>query len=135
MPHMGPILLAVDRRGSAAGAIDAAAELAVDLGVPIEVLIVGDAVLRSTHGWEDTAEEVAASLRERGIEATAALRHGAPADVIVARAIEVDASMIVLGSRGRMPRSLLLGSTSRAVAARADRSVLVVPQSYPALPA
>ena len=117
MPRMGPILLAVDHRGSAVGAIDAAAELARERGVAVEVLIVGDTVVRSTDGWEETAEQVAATLRARGVTATATLRHGVPADVILERAGEIDAALIVLGS------------TSRAVATRSPLPVLVVPQS------
>jgi nucleotide-binding universal stress UspA family protein len=57
-----------------------------------------------------------------------ASRHDDIAGVIVAVAGEVDADVIVLGTRGRSGvKSLMLGSVSHAVVHHADRPVLIVP--------
>jgi nucleotide-binding universal stress UspA family protein len=57
-------------------------------------------------------------------------REGDLAAVILAVAADVDADVIVLGTRGLSGvKSLLLGSVSHAVLHHADRAVLVVPSS------
>lgn len=55
-------------------------------------------------------------------------RRGAIADTILAAAVEVDAVVVVVGTRGLSGvKSLVLGSVSHAVVHHADRPVLVVP--------
>lgn len=56
----------------------------------------------------------------------ALLVDGAPADVLLTTAAEVDASFIVVGSRG-MGREQVLGSTSHYVVHHTERPVIVVP--------
>jgi nucleotide-binding universal stress UspA family protein len=57
-----------------------------------------------------------------------ACRHGDIAAAILAAAGDVDADLIVLGTRGLSGvKSLMLGSVSHAVLHHADRAVLVVP--------
>jgi nucleotide-binding universal stress UspA family protein len=76
------------------------------------------------------AEEGAGLARDAGIEASARVvsRAGSIAEAILQEAADVDATAIVIGSRGLTGvRSLLLGSVSHAVLQHADRSVLVVP--------
>lgn len=54
--------------------------------------------------------------------------HGGTARAILGVAAELDAGLIVLGTRGRSGvRSFLLGGVSHAVVQHADRPVLVVP--------
>lgn len=59
-----------------------------------------------------------------------ASRHGGIAYAILAVAADVDASAVVLGTRGLGGvKSFLLGSVSHGVVQHADRAVLVVPSS------
>lgn len=56
------------------------------------------------------------------------IREGSPADVVLEAADEVNADLIVVGTRGlRGARRLVLGSVSEAVVARSHRPVVVVP--------
>ena len=62
-----------------------------------------------------------------GVEVTPLVRHGHTAPVLLDVAREQDADLVVVGSRGRGGfTGLLLGSTSRRVAAKADRPVAIV---------
>jgi nucleotide-binding universal stress UspA family protein len=55
-------------------------------------------------------------------------RHGGIANTILATAADLDADVIVMGTRGLSGvKSFLLGSVSHAVVQHADRAVLVVP--------
>jgi nucleotide-binding universal stress UspA family protein len=55
---------------------------------------------------------------------------GDPAEVLRSRALDADARLIVVGSRGRGPlRGALLGSVSASLAASAPAPVLVVPRT------
>ena len=59
-------------------------------------------------------------------EARVARRSTTPWETIIDQSAEVDADLIVLGSRGLTGvKSLLLGSVSRSVLQHADRSVVV----------
>ncbi len=59
--------------------------------------------------------------------ATATMLHGSPAHAIVGYATDVDADLIIVGSRGRGALStLLLGSVSHGVVHASDRNVLIV---------
>jgi nucleotide-binding universal stress UspA family protein len=65
--------------------------------------------------------------RAHGIEATTELLIGYPPKQIVRLARDIDADLIVVGSRGLgRVKSAVLGSTSREVLAKADRPVMVV---------
>jgi nucleotide-binding universal stress UspA family protein len=79
-----------------------------------------------------TADEGAQRAADAGLVATARAE-GRDADVagtLLATAAEVNAEVIVMGTRGLgSMRSLLLGSVSRAVLHHADRAVLVVPSA------
>lgn len=79
---------------------------------------------------EELAEEGAGLAREAGLEAQARTcpQIGTIALSILQEAEKVDATAIVIGSRGLTGmKSLLLGSVSSAVVQRADRAVIVVP--------
>jgi nucleotide-binding universal stress UspA family protein len=76
------------------------------------------------------ADEGAARAREVGLDAQprATARNGSVAAAILDVADEIDAAVIVLGTRGLTGlKSLLLGSVSHAVVQHADRAVVVVP--------
>ena len=71
-------------------------------------------------------------LREAGVRFQCLLRDGSAVPVVLAVSDEVDADLIVVGSRGLggYPE-LLLGSTSTQVAQNAHVPVMVVPASVP----
>jgi nucleotide-binding universal stress UspA family protein len=67
------------------------------------------------------------ALDEAGVPVTRVDLEGYPPDVLVAYASEVDASVLVLGTRGRGDfASLILGSTSHRAIHLATCDVLVV---------
>ena len=73
--------------------------------------------------------EWTASARRPGLAIRTVLRDGNPVSVLLAVADEVDADVIVVGSRGfgGFPE-LLLGSTSTQLAQHTHRAVLIVPR-------
>jgi nucleotide-binding universal stress UspA family protein len=78
---------------------------------------------------ESIAEEGAERLRSAGCDATAVTlgSHGGTAQVIIDYAEREQATVIVVGSRGRSQvKSLLLGSVSNSVVQNATRPVLVI---------
>lgn len=84
------------------------------------------------NGAEKMAQEGAALARGAGLDASGRVvaRMGTVAQAILSEADRVNASAIVLGSRGLTGvGSLLLGSVSHAVVQSADRPVLVVPSA------
>jgi nucleotide-binding universal stress UspA family protein len=88
---------------------------------------------RSEQAAQHTAEEGAALANDAGRDATAraAPRSGNAASVLLAEAQELQASLIVMGSRGLSGvRSLVLGSVSHAVLNHSDRPVLIVPHPH-----
>ncbi len=135
---MKKILLATDGSESATDALRAAVELAEESGASIDVLTVARA-LGGVPGALPTmpvgivdearkiAEEHAHAARELGVEARAHVAQDEPAHAICEAARELEADLIVVGSRGLGPvRGALLGSVSRAVLSHAGRPVLVV---------
>jgi nucleotide-binding universal stress UspA family protein len=82
------------------------------------------------QGASAKADEGAALAREAGLDAVArvAVVEFTVADAIIAEAATVEASAVVLGSRGYTGiKSLMLGSTSHHVLQHADLPVVVVP--------
>jgi nucleotide-binding universal stress UspA family protein len=80
---------------------------------------------------EERAEEGVRLARKAGVEAEARVEAQGmttTAQTILAEAEQLNASAIVMGSRGLTGvKSLLLGSVSHAVIQHADRPVIVVP--------
>jgi len=77
--------------------------------------------------YKARVEEAAAELRAAGIEAIARVDFGKPADVIQRIAEEVDADLIVLGTKRHSALSRrVLGATVDKVVDHAHCSVLVV---------
>lgn len=84
----------------------------------------------SIKAAEERAEEGARLAREAGLEARPRTRSRLTsiAEAIMREADEIEASAILMGSRGRTGlKSLLLGSVSHDVIQHADRAVIVVP--------
>ena len=145
MHNTGPMLIAYDGSDSAQHAIDEAAMLAagakavvVYVREPLEAVaahLEGHPALEEIHaGTQDAAERLAAEgadrARRAGLDAEARVVNAvtSTADSILAAAEELDASVIVVGSRGRRGvKSLLLGSVSHHVLHHARRPALVIP--------
>ncbi|HWM90666.1 MAG TPA: universal stress protein [Thermoanaerobaculia bacterium] len=135
------ILAATDFSETAEAALDWASELARLQGARLE-LIHAVTVPPSLPGFVPPAplldgelrtaaqtrlEEVAARVREAGGEVSTHLGVGTPSQVILTRAGELPATVIVMGTRGLTGlRHLLLGSTTERVMHRAPCPVLSV---------
>ena len=134
------ILVAVDHSEMSDRAVRAARDLAVLSGGEVWVLHLREremgaktGVLRIDETTQEASDQVAASvnvLTEAGVKAHGEVRNtifGYAAREIVNDAIEVNADIIVMGSRGRGDiAGLLLGSTAHKVIHLSDRPVLVV---------
>ena len=134
------ILVAVDHSEISDRAVLAARDLAVLSKGEVWVLHLREREMGVKTGVllpDETADEanaqVAASVEvvtQAGVKAHGAVRNtvfGYAAREIVNDAIEVDADVIVMGSRGRGDiAGLLLGSTAHKVIHLSDRPVLVV---------
>jgi nucleotide-binding universal stress UspA family protein len=72
--------------------------------------------------------ELAAQLRERGLEVDTKLESGPASQAVVRVAGEISPDLVVQGSRGLNPRlaQLLLGSTARRIVQQCPRPVLTV---------
>jgi len=85
--------------------------------------------LRAKHDL--FARDCARELTDAGVPATPEIRFGDPAAELVAGAIESDADLIILGTRGQSGlERLLLGSVARNVLTHSPTSVLVVPPEH-----
>jgi nucleotide-binding universal stress UspA family protein len=134
------ILVAVDHSEMSDRAVRAARDLAVLSKGEVWVLHLREremgaktGVLRIDETTDDANAQVAAAVEvftEAGVKAHGEVRNtifGYAAREIVHDAIEVDADVIVMGSRGRGDiAGLLLGSTAHKVIHLSDRPVLVV---------
>jgi nucleotide-binding universal stress UspA family protein len=92
----------------------------------------GELVASDTHRDEIRAEfeqSWCAPLRDAGVRYRAELREGNPVTALLDVADELDADLVVVGSRGAggFP-GLLLGSTSAQVAQHARTPVVIVPE-------
>ena len=138
------ILVGLDRSEPSFAALELASDVADLLGGSLSVLEVIDYVPpfpleRSTavtgKGEEQALERAIGLLeaevrdiRTRGVGVQVIVRSGDPAPTLLEIADDVDADLVVLGTRGRGgPADLLLGSVARTVADRARRPTLVVP--------
>lgn len=137
------ILVAVNDSEQALWAVEAAAELASQVGASLLLLHVvnrqlafpSEVGVASTELLTDMREE-GTKLLERarrrvpaGIEAHTALREGRPAHEIIEGAREAGAGMIFIGTHGRGRLSaFLIGSTTEAVIREAQVPVVAVRQ-------
>lgn len=140
----GPVVLATDGSDAARGAGVAAASVAAGLGAALHVVhawtdiptLLPTVPAIGLGRWASELESDARSLLDREVAAMrmsgasvaqAHLRAGRPMDVVTRLAAELDAGLIVVGSRGAglIPR-LLLGSVSVGVVHTSSCPVLVV---------
>lgn len=142
----GPIVLALDGSEESKLAAGAAAEISAATGSPVHLIYVMPAE-RQLYGHHSYSEDVKKSLMEEakaggrrfldeqaagvrstgGVVAQTYLGTGRPDEEIVELAEEIDAGMVVVGSRGLGGvRRALMGSVSGSVVRHAHCPVLVV---------
>jgi nucleotide-binding universal stress UspA family protein len=98
------------------------------------VSVLPEAVSRAIAGLDDVHRDIARQLAEQqsavsGLDATAEVRDGRPAEVLAELARETGADEIVVGTRGMGRFAAALGSVSHALLGLADRPVVVVPRA------
>jgi len=134
----GPVIVGVDGSANAQRALALAAEMArrfdLDLAVfhAIGIMTVIEGRHVPSEGHRDDIERLmrsewcAALAGEHDLRWRAELVYGSPADVLMKMGTGLDASFVVVGSRG-VGDELALGSTSHHVVHHCDRPVVVVP--------
>jgi len=137
-------LVGVDRSAPSLAALELAADLAETAGGSLCVLEVfeyvppfplGPAATRTSEAEERALERTsglveadARAIRDRGVGVQVIVRSGDPAPTLLEVADDVDADLVVVGTRGRGdPAQPLLGSVARTVVNRVRRPTLVVP--------
>jgi nucleotide-binding universal stress UspA family protein len=114
--------------GSIIGVV-AVAEPAAELLAPLVVSAptIGSFDDQTSDELGHMLDAAVAGLEQPGLAVERTLLHGRPATLIVERAAEFRAELVVIGSRGRGPlTSMLLGSVSAEVVDHAPCPVLVV---------
>jgi nucleotide-binding universal stress UspA family protein len=101
-------------------------------GMTADTLNIDEIDAANRGGAQSLAEAGAKLAREAGLDAQArtCAQASTIADAILETAGELDASAIVIGSRGLTGvKSVLLGSVSHRLIQHADRTVIVVPSA------
>jgi nucleotide-binding universal stress UspA family protein len=129
------ILFASDGSEAADGARRFLAALPLPTGSAVHILTVVRGMEWELSDWLRAVESelgrrivegAATSLQQEGVAVTTAVEIGAPAQEILTAAEELDADLIVLGSRGLGDvEGFLLGSVARNVVKHAGRPVLL----------
>ncbi len=90
--------------------------------------VVRDQVAAEFHREHKAVQDLAGSLRDAGIDATALLIRGPTVETTLREAERVEAELIIVGSHGRgAVYDLLVGSYSSGILRRSMVPVLVVP--------
>ena len=143
-PELRRALVGVDRSAPSLVALHLAADLVETSGGTLSVLEVfedapafplGPTSALTSEAEEHTIERTSAlleadagAIRERGLAVQVIVRSGEPAATLLEVAEDVDADLVVVGTRGRGdPAEPLLGSVARRVVNRIRRPTLVVP--------
>jgi nucleotide-binding universal stress UspA family protein len=116
------ILIATNGSPSSAEAVELGLSLATTQGAELTFLHVVGRPNGDRPSDDPVLRAAADRARERGLDATVELADGKPCDAILALGERLDASMIVVGSGGRMP---FKGRVACALATRSLRPVLV----------
>lgn len=134
----GPVLVGVDGSANSQRALALAASIAARFDLDLRVvhavglMSVIDGQHVPSEGRHDELDRLLRSDWCSGLVDTAGLRwsaglvDGSPADVLMTVGAELDASFVVVGSRG-VGGEQVLGSTSHHVVHNCDRPVVVVP--------
>lgn len=135
------ILAATDFSSTAKASVDWAVELALTHGATIDLvhsLMVPSRATDFVPSPPDFTEalqeaasgrlnEITTRVREMGVEVSSELKLGVPSQVILETAVQREADLIVVGTRGLSGfRHLLLGSTAERVVQHAHCPVLTI---------
>ena len=136
------LLVPTDGSDFATDAAETAFDLAETLDCPVAIICVvelgplgtvrfpgeGSSAAETLTGRaESFVTELESSATERGIETTAEVRTGTPVHEILEYAGEIDADLIVMGTRGRGGIGrMMLGSVTDGVTRHSPTDVLVV---------
>jgi len=137
------IVVGTDGSGTANKAVEHAAQLAVathaylhvGMAAPSIPVVVAPDMMVATADWTAASDQATQTVLETagqiataaGAEVTTHRLGGDPADALLSLCEDVDADLLVVGSRGMQgARRFLLGSVSSRCAHHADRSVLIV---------
>jgi nucleotide-binding universal stress UspA family protein len=139
------VLVAID--GSAAG--EAVMKLLMEIAGPLDMTVMlvhvlepiapsvadGTVVFDDIDARRDEAEEylapISAMLRSQGVDTSWAIRHGRPADEILAAVNESGPDLIAMATHGRTGLGrLLFGSVAEAVLRRATVPVFLIRQPH-----
>lgn len=124
------LLFATDFSEHASRAFDALSYLryATEEATLVHVRSPKDESVDADRNPRERLAECASTLEHWDIETQIEIRHGDPADEILAVEAEVTPSTILVGSKGQSRiRRLLLGSVSEEIVAQAAGNVFVVP--------
>jgi nucleotide-binding universal stress UspA family protein len=139
-----PIVAGTDGSGSASKAITEAARLAVALGAELHLVYAFEPVVGAhisgaptgaaaiwqplpDHEVETVLGSAAVAVKRDGLVVKTHSSEGNPADALIKVADEIDAQMIVVGSRGMHGvRRFVQSSVPNAVSHSAHRNVLIV---------
>jgi nucleotide-binding universal stress UspA family protein len=139
------VLVALD--GSTAG--EAVLPLLMEIAGPLDMTVMlvhvlepitpaaveGTVILDDIEGRRREAEEylapISAALRSQGVDTSWAIRHGRPADEILAAAQEGGADLIAMATHGRTGLGrLLFGSVAEAVLRHASVPVFMIREPH-----
>lgn len=139
---MNTYVVGTDGSETARVATDRAAELARATGARLHIVCAysgrgtatvgsgSDTVTLTNLGTaEQIADQVAASFRAAGLDAVGSVGEGKPADVLLEKAREHHAELIVLGNRRMQGLSRVLGAVANEVVHRSPCDVLLVKTS------
>lgn len=136
---MKRIVLGYDASPAAERALERVVELARGMGVPVTVVSVAPVREFAVRGagtrfnpedspalHEEMAKDAVARLTEHGVEASAVLGLGHPAETLVDLAEEHDADLVVVGMSSRDLATRIFGGVADEVAHKAHCDVLLV---------
>jgi nucleotide-binding universal stress UspA family protein len=130
VPDPGPVVVGVDGSGRSAAAVEFAFDEAAGRDQPLLAVYAWDVPRPGSAAAHRVPEEATAGVSQR--YPTVAVRHRTtdttnPAKALLEVGDEVDAGLLVVGSRGRGGfTGLLLGSVSQALLGHARRTVGIV---------